>query len=382
MPNHVQNGSDTSYSFSAMCEDQQNFLPNSFQMQQSPFQPLGQDYHCDTTTDMLNMPHQAASIVDEDDLLRDLFATHPSDMPVALDNNTPLLEPYCGVMLPQNLVEQILATDAHHQDSSSVLEMLRNNIMSSIEAQQPVAPDTRPLTTESIYHEKKDLKKGGVKKRRYVKSGLYRKDKSGNFIYSSSDRARLSQNDENKPESALPQEPTPDAASVSGNRVKRPLNAYNIFCKLHFDQVKTENPELSINELSKLMGEKWKGMSASQKKTYYDKVEHGQTRYKKPLNSYNLYCKKNFDALKKEFPNKSIHVLSKVIAERWKKLSESEKRVYYDEAERQKQQGQQQQQEEAIEQDKSNNVNFNTPSESSEIFGHTYAPNLNFDAFL
>jgi hypothetical protein len=118
----------------------------------------------------------------------------------------------------------------------------------------------------------------------------------------------------------------------SCQRIKRPLNAYNIFCKIHFEEVKEKNPNMSINELSKLMGEKWKQMSDQEKKVYYDKVENGQPRYKKPLNSYNLFCKKNFEALKKQYPNHSINVLSKIMGEKWKKLPAVEKQKYIEAA--------------------------------------------------
>jgi len=284
---------------------------------------------------------------------------------------TLLNEPTGGIVLSQTLIDQIM-----NNDSTAVLEMLRNKIRSSapapahvpetypqqtfaqetlsytqepatyksdIEQARPVLAEPRPvLKTESIMADKPAPKKG-VKKRKYVKSGLFRKDKSGNFIYSSSDRARMSNTSDSCSQDEQPQWEQQTQANATGDnssRVKRPLNGYNIFCKAHFDQVKAENPLLSINELSKLMGEKWKSMDAEQKKSYYDKVEVGQTRYKKPLNSYNLFCKMNFEALKKEFPQKSIHVLSKVIAERWKKLSDNEKKKYYEEAERQKQNGQ------------------------------------------
>jgi hypothetical protein len=337
------------FSFAGGCEEiQPSYMPDYLQhfSQYHLQNEVQMPFYEPQVNNSAMLNHQVnniPTIMDDDELLRDLFSMDEkpmTDMPVvsSFAPITPLdaetmqhSEAFCGVMLPQNLIEQIMAADAT-QDSGSVLEMLRNNIRTSMEVHAtPVVPaDTRPaLNTEVIHHEKKE-KKGGVKKRRYVKSGLYRKDKSGNFIYSSSDRARLAGEETKGGDSAQPQE-QPDSSAQSNARVKRPLNAYNIFCKLHFEQVKTENPELSINELSKLMGEKWKAMSTSQKKSYYDKVEHGQTRYKKPLNSYNLFCKKNFDALKKEFPHKSIHVLSKVIAERWKKLSESEKKVYYDE---------------------------------------------------
>jgi hypothetical protein len=358
---------DPNYAFAVMntspCDEFGNIYVQHYQHVQAPIQqfqpPIFYDYPTPATFSMLDSnavaQQEIFARVDNDiDLIGELFAldqqpTQSPQLVASYESSSNILEPMKselteeqhGVVLPPNMLEQIMTANA--DNNASVLEMLRSKIKAAMQGSVSPTVDTRPeiisptptpkLRTEHFHDEKQHKKKNGVvKKRRYVKSGLFRKDKNGNFIFSSSDRAKKSQLNQNEEDN--------QESSTQGSRVKRPLNAYNIFCKMHFDEVKNENPEMSINELSKLMGEKWKAMSANQKKVYYDKVELGQTRYKKPLNSYNLFCKKNFDALKKEFPNKSIHVLSKIIAERWKKLSESEKKIYYDEADRQKQEQQ------------------------------------------
>ncbi|KAL9644837.1 hypothetical protein ABK040_005319 [Willaertia magna] len=288
-------------------------------------------------------------------------------------------------------------------------------------------------------YKKTNNKKGIKKKRKYIKSGLYRKDKSGNFLFSSSDRSRLAtliekqqvnvgstgsssnvqdSTEENKPtddcivmddiDSVVPtveevcmseedkqgfelyckeqtlQKDAPnnltilleqwkalpnvekeryirpkidnavaleddsmknmDAISVADNgnngkysRVKKPLNAYNIYCKIHFPDFQCMYPDLPTNQISKLIGEKWKSLTNEEKQPYIEKSKNSQPVVKKPLNSYNLYCKQNFDLFKKKYPDLSIHLLSKKVADSWKNLSEEEKRVYYDDAMRQRQ---------------------------------------------
>lgn len=293
-------------------------------------------------------------------------------------------------------------------------------------------------------YKKANNMKGIKKKRKYIKSGLYRKDRNGNFLFSSSDRSRLVTlittpgvnsaptnqdtstpgnvdliHDSNYTETSnnmifdesyfvseltpsisleerqcfelyckeivplhkdaainldllkeqwkvLPQEerdrykrsmvmgtietspePQPnsennhedisDFGKEKGTRVKRPLNAYNIFCKLHFPEFQQQYPDLTINQISKLIGEKWKSLSNQEKQPYIEKSKSSQPVVKKPLNSYNLYCKQNFEIFKKKYPDLSIHLLSRKVAAAWKSLTESEKRTYYEDAMKQRQ---------------------------------------------
>ncbi len=121
------------------------------------------------------------------------------------------------------------------------------------------------------------------------------------------------------------------------SRVKRPLNAYNIFCKLHFPEFQQHFPELTINQVSKVIGERWKSLTKQEKQPYVEQSKHSQPVVKKPLNSYNLYCKQNFDLFKKKYPDLSIHLLSRKVADSWKGLSEQERKIYYEDALKQRQ---------------------------------------------
>ncbi|GAN07545.1 non-histone chromosomal protein 6 [Mucor ambiguus] len=63
------------------------------------------------------------------------------------------------------------------------------------------------------------------------------------------------------------------------NAPKRGLSAYMFFSQDKRAQVKEENPEASFGTLGKLLGEKWKAMSDEEKKPYVDKAEADKKRY-------------------------------------------------------------------------------------------------------
>ena len=273
-------------------------------------------------------------------------------------------------------------------------------------------------------------KKGIKKKRKYIKSGLFRKDRNGHFLFSSADRSRLASlidtthgsinpgsevlesSDSNNTHSTVSSSPVNpsnvsaevveedrlgfelycretvplhrDAASnslllreqwkalmqderdrylkrsvVMGvaqlgdlsnselflqlddefseiikdnngkySRVKRPLNAYNIFCKVHFPEFQEQYPDLTINQISKFIGEKWKSLSNDEKQPYIEKSKNSTPVLKKPLNAYNIFCKIHFLEFQQQHPNLTINQISKKVAEAWKSLSEEEKNSY------------------------------------------------------
>ena len=63
----------------------------------------------------------------------------------------------------------------------------------------------------------------------------------------------------------------PGAAAPSGEP-KRPTNAYMTFAGEVRETVKEANPGASMGELSKLLGEKWKGISEERKANYQAKA--------------------------------------------------------------------------------------------------------------
>lgn len=48
--------------------------------------------------------------------------------------------------------------------------------------------------------------------------------------------------------------------------------------------LRNKNPQLAITEISKLMGQKWNKMSEKQKSPYYLQAENDQVRYQKEMN--------------------------------------------------------------------------------------------------
>ncbi|KAI7864901.1 high mobility group box domain-containing protein [Spinellus fusiger] len=60
---------------------------------------------------------------------------------------------------------------------------------------------------------------------------------------------------------------------------KRGLSAYMFFSQDQRQQVKDENPEATFGSIGKLLGEKWKKMSDTDKKPYIEKAEQDKKRY-------------------------------------------------------------------------------------------------------
>ncbi|ORX36139.1 high mobility group box domain-containing protein [Kockovaella imperatae] len=73
---------------------------------------------------------------------------------------------------------------------------------------------------------------------------------------------------------------------VDPNKPKRALSAYMFFVQDYRDRIKSENPDVSFGEVGKLLGAKWKELSAAEKKPYEDKAEADKTRAAKQKAAY------------------------------------------------------------------------------------------------
>ncbi|CAO3614253.1 unnamed protein product [Mucor fragilis] len=60
---------------------------------------------------------------------------------------------------------------------------------------------------------------------------------------------------------------------------KRGLSAYMFFSQDQRTTVKDENPDATFGQIGKLLGEKWKNMSDDEKKPYVKKAEADKKRY-------------------------------------------------------------------------------------------------------
>jgi len=152
------------------------------------------------------------------------------------------------------------------------------------------------------------------------------------------------------------------------NTPKRPLSAYFLWANENRDSIKKANPNASITEMSKLLGDQWKGVSESDKKLFQDAFAKASATYQKEMEKYKktpeyaahqeLVKQAKMDDSKKPFkkdanapkrppsgyliwttevgrakfvksnPDASVTEVVKALAAQWKELPESEREKY------------------------------------------------------
>lgn len=146
------------------------------------------------------------------------------------------------------------------------------------------------------------------------------------------------------------------------NRPKKASTAYILFSNDMRQQVKASHPEMKSNELMTELGRLWKLLPEDQKAAYNIRFEAEKARYaeemstytppapvvassssakaksdvKKPMNAYVFFCQDKRPQLMADNPNMKFGELTKVLAEKWKAMSDEEKQPYVKSAEDQK----------------------------------------------
>ena len=88
--------------------------------------------------------------------------------------------------------------------------------------------------------------------------------------------------------------PTNSNESDNQTKLKRPLNSYNLYYKEVFQKKKSEFPDLSGNEISKIVGQEWKNMPEEKKKNYVEKAMKIKDDFRKKNPNYH-YNKTGID---------------------------------------------------------------------------------------
>lgn len=124
------------------------------------------------------------------------------------------------------------------------------------------------------------------------------------------------------------------------NRPKRPLTAFMCYSGARRGQIRTEQPELSMIEISKMIGDEWKNLSLEKKQPYHDKAgvaheayriakeKYEKTKLKRPRTAYALFMKDNRSVVASEHPDVPPKDLMKFIAEKWKDIDATAKNKY------------------------------------------------------
>jgi hypothetical protein len=67
---------------------------------------------------------------------------------------------------------------------------------------------------------------------------------------------------------------------------KRPRSAYLFFCQDHRDKIKSDDPKLSMTDMSKKLGGMWGEVNDKGREKYIEQNQEDQYRYKKELEEY------------------------------------------------------------------------------------------------
>lgn len=124
------------------------------------------------------------------------------------------------------------------------------------------------------------------------------------------------------------------------NRPKRSLTAFMYYSGARRGQIRKEKPEMSMIEISKMVGDEWKNLSTESKQPYHDKAgvaheayciekeKYEKTKLKRPRSAYALFMKENRSVVAGEHPNVPPKDLMKFIAEKWKEIDDTTKNKY------------------------------------------------------
>ena len=124
------------------------------------------------------------------------------------------------------------------------------------------------------------------------------------------------------------------------NRPKRPLTAFMRYSASRRSTIRGENSELSMIQISKIIGEEWRGLSDDGKRPFHDqaaadhevyktaKEAYDASKPKRPRTAYAFFMKEIRAAIAEENPGTTPRDLMKYIASAWKKLNDNEKAKY------------------------------------------------------
>jgi len=152
-----------------------------------------------------------------------------------------------------------------------------------------------------------------------------------------------------------------EAKGEDGNKLKQPRNAYQLFCADSRAQLKVENPDASVTDLSTILGEAWGKLerdekqrykeyqeSAAKLKTdYYTEIERQkqvaienceweEDKPKRPTNVFFIYSGNK--TILKKIKNKKMSPseTTKYLSVQWGKLNDEAKKPYYEELDKKK----------------------------------------------
>ena len=70
------------------------------------------------------------------------------------------------------------------------------------------------------------------------------------------------------------------------NAPKRPLSTFFLFSQDERPKIKKDNPSLSVADIAKMIGERWRGIGEEKKRHYEDRARTEKERYEREITAY------------------------------------------------------------------------------------------------
>ena len=129
------------------------------------------------------------------------------------------------------------------------------------------------------------------------------------------------------------------------NKPKRAMVAFMYFSIDQRPEVQKRQPELKIADVSKVLGERWRNMSAAQKAKYDAKAAADKKRYEKEMKAYKppykpkrpmvafmFFSIEQRPSVQKKNPSLGIADISKVLGQQWRGMTAGQKAKYEEKA--------------------------------------------------
>lgn len=92
-----------------------------------------------------------------------------------------------------------------------------------------------------------------------------------------------------RPKKTVPQSSTaPPEPAAHSPKIKRARTAYNYFVTQAYQDIKKETPDIEFKQTGSLMAERWKGMSEKEKKPFTVLAKKDKERYEAEKKKHNL----------------------------------------------------------------------------------------------
>jgi hypothetical protein len=105
------------------------------------------------------------------------------------------------------------------------------------------------------------------------------------------------------------------------NAPKKPLTGYMTFCQEERENIKSENPEMKAKEIMSELGNRWKSLSEAEKKKYNDQYKAAKAKYDEEMKKYKA---EKGEESEEEKPQKKKKAASKRSSKKKKKEEEEE----------------------------------------------------------